>query len=82
MSVKYLARARVGHRQSFVTGARLARRRWRSSRPGSTRARGTREGQGEANLKIPLGAHKLVNGQAADVVGAVSGHRPASYDPS
>jgi hypothetical protein len=40
----------------------------------ATRTGGTREGQGKADLKIPLGAHKLVSGQGTDVMGAVSGH--------
>jgi len=41
---------------------------------------GTRTGerQGQADLKVPPGAFKLISGQATDIVGAVSGHRPAS----
>ena len=39
---------------------------------------GTGECQGEADLKVSPGPFKLGSGQAADIVGAVSGHRPGS----
>jgi len=57
--------------------ARLAPRRWRSSRPGSTRARGNRGGSGRGSPPGHGGHAGPGSGHAADIVNAVR-HGPAS----